>query len=275
MKKILPTVNIDRQINCKLGMYPDNQPYVNIVDSLTSESAPDGVQVITPLRNSLEVLNLQMACNALDNKKIKKAVLVIPYLMGARSDRVMNPGEPCGLEVIAGIINNLQFDDVNLFDVHSFRALDLIKHSRSHNNSLLVKAYTETNAVLLIPDKGATAKAQHYPIWNPGITDVVQCEKSRDLKDKGRVTLTVPDPEKCRNRHCVVIDDLCDGGGTFNIIADQLPPTLSLTLIVSHGVFSKGLGELCKRFDRIITSDSYQMAYEHPKVTTVQIFSKL
>ena len=246
-----------------------------------------------------------MLSNALDHAFIKKAVLVIPYLLGARSDRVMQPGDAVGLEVVAELINSCGFERVNLFDAHSDVASALIKRSRNHNNSLLVKAYDKDDAVLIVPDAGAAKKVAKYLEWNPKIKDVVQCVKERNLADKGKVTLNVLEPRKCFGKHCVIIDDLCDGGATFNAIAASLDQRAmcdtsygqvhnkpaSLTLIVSHGVFSKGFFELAENFDEIIVSDSYKDSYEKAayfkmpgspepriatlKITTVPIFSKL
>lgn len=294
--KTLPTIRINEgKTNCKSFLFPDKQPHFQLAsDTINDLTCPDGVQVIAPLRNSEEVMNLLMLCNALDHAFVKKAVLVIPYLLAARSDRVMQTGDAVGLEVVAELINSCNFERVNLFDAHSDVAPALIKRSKNHNNSLLVKAYDKKEAVLIIPDAGAAKKVTKYLEWNPNIKDIVQCVKSRDLADKGKVSLTVLEPDKCFGKNCVIIDDLCDGGGTFNMIADNLRTQgfvpKSLTLITSHGIFSKGFAELAMNFDEIIVSDSFATTYdkglclsapgmpnplENLKLTVVPIFSKL
>jgi hypothetical protein len=53
-----------------------------------------------------------------------------------------------------------------------------------------------------------------------------------------------------------VIDDLCDGGGTYACIARQIKPS-KLTLIVTHSIFSRGLAPLAA-YDRIVTSTSFR-----------------
>ena len=44
----------------------------------------------------------------------------------------------------------------------------------------------------------------------------------------------------------VIVDDLCDGGGTFNGLAKKLKEKNvgKLYLIVSHGIFSNGFANL-------------------------------
>lgn len=65
----------------------------------------------------------------------------------------------------------------------------------------------------------------------------------------------------------MIIDDICDGGATFLAIAGQVKPA-HLTLIVTHGIFSKGLDALAEKFDSIITSDSYGKIYDSALVQT-------
>ena len=281
MKPITIRLN-EKSTNLKAFLFPDKQPHVQLNTNTINELACEaGVQVIAPIRNSEEAMNLLMLSNALDHAFVEKAVLVVPYLMGARSDRVMQPGDAVGLEVIADIINSCNFKRVNLFDVHSDVATALIKRSKNHNNSLLVKAYDKDDAVLIVPDAGAAKKTAKYMEWNPKIKHTVNCIKERDLTDKGKITLSVLNPITCAGRNCVIIDDLCDGGGTFNMIAQDLAKVgskpKSLTLIVSHGIFSKGLAPFFGLFDEIITSDSYSSysTNDNPILTVVPIFSNL
>jgi ribose-phosphate pyrophosphokinase len=263
---MLKTINLDRQQNVKLILYPDNQPHV-IVN--TDEIKPnDLVRVVAPLRNSLEILQLLEVSSALDEIGAVKKELVIPYLMSARFDRIMQPGDSFDLKVISKLINSCHFISVNLFDIHSKVSTDLIENSRSHNNSKLLQAYDKKEVVLICPDKGALARLDLYKKFLD-IKDVVYCEKSRDLSN-GALTLTVKNPEKCEGQNCVIVDDLCDGGGTFILIANQIKPK-DLTLIVSHGIFSRGFSQLETKFNQIIVSNSYAKNYDSKIVKLVDL----
>ena len=158
-------------------------------------------------------------------------------------------------------------EQVYLYDVHSEVSLELIRNAINITNENLVKVYVKDNAVLICPDKGASKKIKLYADWNQNLTDTVYCNKSRDLTN-GKISLQVVEPEKCNNRNCVIIDDLCDGGGTFLAIAQQIQAA-HLTLIVTHGVFSKGFTELEKVFDEIIVSDSYRNDYDSATVQMI------
>lgn len=244
-------VNINKEIGCKTFIFPDKQPHINI----NGVNENDEIQVTCSITDANKLLLLLQCSNALDNLFAKKKELVIPYLMGARFDRLMQKGDSVDLKVIANMINGCGFEKVYLYDVHSETSTVLIENSVNISNAKLVKEYQKENAILICPDAGAVKKVSTYFDLNTNIKDVVYCNKNRDLSN-GKISLKVLEPEKCENRNCVIIDDLCDGGGTFLAIASQIKAA-HITLIVTHGIFSKGFEIFKGVFDEIIVSDSY------------------
>lgn len=258
-------ININKQENIKTIVFPDGQPHINISNIIED----DNVKVICSITSTSVLLQLLMCANAIDNVFAKKKELVIPYLMGARYDRYMQTGDSIDLKVIANLINNMQFARVVLFDVHSDVSTMLINNCINISNEQLVKVYDKENAVLICPDAGAAKKISKYFDWNKNLTEIVYCNKSRDLSN-GKLTLQVLEPEKCNARNCVIIDDICDGGGTFLAIAEQINPSY-LTLVITHGIFSKGFESLEKKFDKIIVSDSLCTEYVSSIINTIKI----
>lgn len=250
------TINLNKAQHIKRFVFPDQQPHV----VLQGVNEGDEVTVVCSITDSSMLLQLLQTANAIDHVKAQKKKLIIPYLMGARYDRLMVIGDSFDLQVIAGLINGMEFEQVYLYDVHSEVSLELILNAVNITNENLVKAYIKDNAILICPDKGAAKKIKCYADWNQNLTDTIYCNKSRDLTN-GKISLQVMEAEKCYKRNCVIIDDLCDGGGTFLAIAQQIQPA-HLTLIVTHGVFSKGFTELEKVFDEIIVSGSYRNDYD-------------
>ncbi len=257
-------INLNKLEGIKTIIFPDGQPHVNISEI----SEGDDVKVICSLTNTSLLIQLLETSNALDNLFAKKKVLVIPYLMGARSDRLMLPGDSIDLKVIAEMINSCGFEKVYLYDVHSDVALLLIKNAVGINNKNLVEKYDMPNAVLICPDAGAAKKVGKYFDWNSNIETIVYCNKTRDLAT-GKLTLEILEPDECTNKNCVIIDDICDGGGTFLAIAEKIKPA-HLTLIATHGIFSKGFMELEKYFQEIVVSDSMYKEYESKIVKIIE-----
>ncbi len=239
----------------------------------TQTTFPDGqthLRILKPkVRNEVEIIpmisiktpddiwRLELFTDALRRTGRIPNRLIISYLMGARYDRPMLPGDPFPLKIVANRINELKYNTVFIFEPHSDVSPALIDNSVSVPFVPIfenIKSYPN-GVVLIVPDAGASKKSEVIRKNNPTVKDVVQCIKHRDF-NTGAIDLRVLEPEKCNGQDCVIVDDLCDGGGTFLSIASQITPN-SLDLYVAHGVFSKGLDELNKNFDRIITTDSY------------------
>lgn len=259
----MKTINLNTAEGIQFTLFPDNQPHVNI----QGIEEGDEVKVICSLTDSTKVLQLLQTANALDNLFAQKKILVIPYLLAARYDRLMQHGDSIDIKVIASLINSCGFSKVLLFDVHSEVSPLLINNSVNISNKQMVEQYELKDAVLICPDAGAAKKVGKYFEWNRNLKDIVYCSKNRDLAT-GRLTLEVLEPQECESRNCVIIDDICDGGATFLAIAEKIKPG-HLTLIVSHGIFSKGFSALEQKFNQIIVSNSFNKTYESEIVKTV------
>lgn len=255
-------IDLNRNFNAKTMLFPDNQPHTRI-EPIFDNSFAD---VCVSLVDSISVMNLLQASEAIDGLFKTKRNLYIPYLMGARYDRRMVKGDSVDLKVIAKLINSCGFEMVHLLDVHSDTALQLIDRSVNIPNYDLCREYTRTNAVMVVPDGGAIKRCSESARFLH-LSDTVYCIKKRNVLT-GELSLEVLEPQKCEGKHIVVVDDLCDGGGTFNLIASKITNAKSKTLIVTHSIFSKGLKELTENFDEIITTDSY-IIHSHGKVTQI------
>lgn len=260
------TINLNTGEGVKITIFPDGQPHIN----LNTISEGDEVKLICSITDTAKLLQLLETANALDNLFAKKKVLVIPYLLAARYDRLMQTGDSIDLKVVANLINSCSFEKVYLYDVHSEVSLLLINNAIGITNENLVRGYDMPDAVLICPDAGASKKVGKYFGWNSNIKDIVYCSKNRDLAT-GALTLEILEPDVCTNRNCVIIDDICDGGGTFLAIAEKIQPA-HLTLIVTHGIFSKGFETLHQYFQQIIVSDSLYKTYDSPVVKTINHF---
>ena len=260
----MKTINLNTATGVQFTLFPDNQPHVNI----SGISEGDEVKVICSITDSVKMLQLLQTANALENIFACKKILVIPYLMAARFDRLMQRGDSIDLKVVANLINSCGFAKVYLFDVHSEVSSLLINNTVSITNRQMVEKYAQPDGLLICPDAGAAKKVGKYFEWNKNLKDIVYCSKNRDLST-GNLTLEVLESQECAGRNCVIIDDICDGGATFLAIANQIKPK-HLTLIVTHGIFSKGFAALEEKFNEIIVSDSFCAAYKSPIVKLVK-----
>lgn len=191
-------------------------------------------------------------------------VLLIPYLPAARADR----GLPLGARVYANFINAVGADRVIALDphsdvmpswVHNLQALspvEIIKRSLDQAGGII--GSHEYTAVIA-PDKGATERTKR--IADALGLPMYQAHKTRDF-DTGHIEkVEVIDALPLAGRY-LVVDDICDGGGTFTMLAQHLDDELGIKrsqvgLWVTHGIFSGGAKQLRMFYREIYTTDSH------------------
>jgi ribose-phosphate pyrophosphokinase len=203
---------------------------------------------------------LCLAVDALQRMEAKLETLIIPYFPSARQDRVMVKGEPLSVKVYADILNNLKFKKVIVFDAHSEVTPAVLNNAEAITNHKFVEKVIQEigdDVLLISPDGGALKKIYKVSEYLGGI-EVVECSKSRDVKT-GKLTGFKVYADDLQGKDCLIVDDICDGGGTFIGLAEELKKKNAgkLYLSVSHGIFSKGFEDL-KCFERIFTTDSFK-----------------
>lgn len=216
---------------------------------------------------------LCLAADALRRMDVELEQLIIPYFPSARQDRVMIKGEPLSVKVYADMINTLGFKKVTVFDVHSEVTPALLNRCNAVPNHRFIQEVIRQigNPPLLIsPDGGALKKIYKVSEFLNGL-EVVECSKHRDVKT-GRLEGFKVYADDLNGRDCLVVDDICDGGGTFIGLAAELKKKQAgkLYLAVSHGIFSKGIEDLAVCFDHIFTTNSFR-ELTHDCVTQIPL----
>lgn len=219
----------------------------------------DEVLITTRIRSFKELGFLLVATDALKRMGVTKISLLLPYFPAARQDRVMVKGEALTVKVYADIINAAQYETVIILDPHSEVTPALLQRVQVINNhSFVQKAIAkEIDYLLISPDGGALKKVYKLAQHLNGQT-VIECSKMRDVKT-GELSGFKVFAEDLQGKTCVLVDDICDGGGTFLGLAKALKAKNAgkLILVVTHGIFSKGLAELTTVFSEIYCTDSF------------------
>ncbi len=226
---------------------------------------------ITHRLNSFNDLGLLcITVDALRRMDVKIIDLFIPYFPAARQDRVMIKGESLSVKVYADIINGLQLNKVFVFDAHSEVTPALVNNCEVIPNHTFIKEVLKVigeNVKLISPDGGALKKIYKVSEFLGGV-DVVECSKSRDVKT-GKLSGFKVYEDDLDGIDCLIVDDICDGGGTFVGLAEELKNKNAgkLYLAVSHGIFNKGF-EVLNCFDGIFTTNSFK-DFEGQNVTVI------
>lgn len=262
------------EIEYTLTKFPGGE--INIVlNNNINYSNIEKVVITHRINNSDNLMEVLNAKNALEMKGVTEFELIIPYVPYARQDLVCNDGESFSLKVFASIINAQNFRKVFCVDAHSAVTPALIDRCVNIDNyQYVLEAINDIggdNLLHAIPDSGASKKAPKLEKWLsldktgpdekiiPGVKfkGTVQCGKVRQTEDGKLLWFAVHATDLFKS-DCLIVDDICDGGGTFMGLAEELKKKNAgnLYLYVTHGIFSKGLDELRKYFKGIYTTTS-------------------
>jgi ribose-phosphate pyrophosphokinase len=254
--------------------YPAGELQVRLRPAAIQELyATDGVTVICRQAH-VHLMELALLSDALHGLRPRlDSTLVLPYLPYSRADRRFVEGDCHGLYTFGRILDwgIGGYRRVKTLDAHSFRAAKNVGNlvdvsARPFITRAMADIADRTGHLpaLLLPDEGA----KRYKF-----SEVVQCSKRRDAATGQLSGFEVPEFER---QDALIVDDICDGGGTFIGLAKTIQeryrigchcpglphrcgvvqPLKKLSLYVTHGIFSKGLTELLKYFDKIYTTNS-------------------
>lgn len=187
--------------------------------------------------------------------KNNNSILTIYCLIGQRSDRRFNKGESFDLKVISEFINNMNFDKVYIFHPHSDISLALINNSEKISHFKYVeKTFKQIgNPILVSPDAGAY-KTTHE-IAQKLNADLVPSNK---VRIDGVPVISIQGDVK--DKECLIVDDLADGGRTFKFLAEALKKqgATKVFLYITHGQFNYGFEELKETINHIYCTNSYK-----------------
>lgn len=261
----MKTINLARQsysdIEYRIHKFPDGQLQLEIMESLCNSR--DKYEVVTRLRNG-DDLFLLMQLDDIMSRNCLKYKLKIVYLLAARCDRLFKYIQPFTLGVVSSILNELKgCESIHILDAHSDEIQSLISNrigcymDRTRTISIF---NNPRNCLIALPDKGAKEKYSDY-IELKGEVNVILCDKVRDThtgKLSGFKVIKCCS-DRAKNSEIILIDDICDGGGTFIGLADklrELKPS-KLTLMVTHAIQVEGIMKVAKAYDKVIITNSF------------------
>lgn len=240
--------------------FPDGQPHFKLE---TYEREFREVTIETAIKTPDDLFLVLLASSVLRQQGYQQINLDIRYLLAARMDRSIDSLQPFTLAVVAGLLNGAGFSKVRILDVHSEVATRLIRNSENVLPFKVVEQVMSTlgNVIPVASDKGAELRVAR-------LVDIyfIQCHKIRDPQTGVLSGFAVPSEfEGCIYKDVLIVDDICDGGGTFVGLAKELRKAgaKKVFLFVTHGIFSKGLP--LEGIDKVFTTDSYtdKHAYEN------------
>jgi len=195
-----------------------------------------------------------IVCRLAGNNAIT-TVLTITSPMYSRYDRVMldDQSDSFGAKVFGDFVRAMKFSIIRYVDCHSRVLVDYSHPAHTVTQYDLFQhmknTYPELDDMLqIVPDKGACVKNQRGAIVMNKTRDVTNGKITGQYVEKAYTI----DPDK----RYIVVDDLCEGGGTFlglaSVLQESYPQLSRPNLYVSHGLFTNdAIPKLLKAYTNI------------------------
>lgn len=267
------------------------------LDEIPTIRMPDGLihvnlegihcsRIEARIRNAEDIFKLMLVDDVLNRREEGKYILHIPYLNAMRMDRRIDENQPFSLDVVGRMLDCLKhcrfiridcphsdavFSMTSKLNVHQ-TVLDFVFYEKALKRHSYVLTGESKNATIVLPDGGMvkrwyTRYHDYFSKYGYGLIDsVVECSKRRDMQTGKLSGFKIVEGDVA-DKHVVIVDDLCDGGGTFTGLAKVLldAGAASVSLAVYHGIFSKGYD--LEGITDIYTTNSYK-EHNHRKVWT-------
>jgi ribose-phosphate pyrophosphokinase len=233
--------------------FPGGEPHAKIPDCVAGD-----VLLFLKLRSWEQTGLAACVIDALArNDRVGRLDIFIPYFPGARQDRT-DGRAPLTVKLMTGLLTQNR-GNVYVFDAHSHVLQEMTPLHVFMPTDLDIPVQADVVGIIA-PDRGAAARANSFRDRFYPLASLIQCSKRRDPAS-GRLSGFQMTGVERPGRY-IIVDDICDGGGTFNLLADEFkqgrdPSRFQLELFVSHGLFSKGLDAIDPAIVRIMTTDSW------------------
>lgn len=237
-------------------------------DLVLNRTYPDAMPLVErplspPLRLLLRPASLHelMAglfwVDALRERGLPAPHLTLPCFPGARQDRLNPEGDALfTAKSIARLVNDRGFPSVTIIDPHSDVVPALLDRCRVVAAADCINPPAGKYAAVISPDAGAEKRAGAVA-KKLGIP-LVHAWKTRDVATGKIAGFGLQPCEGLRGSLVLVVDDICDGGGTFLGLAGKLNEAgLAAHLWTTHGIYSQGTEALLRSYGHLYCSDSY------------------
>jgi len=194
-------------------IFPDGELYVRVEGRLDEE---DVVVVQTTYPNQNEsLMELYFTIDSLRSYRLRKLIVVVPYLAYMRQDKRFLMGEALSAKIVINILNMLNIDYFITVDIHNDQCLDWFKCKvvNIHAAPLLVDYFKErvSKPIILSPDIGSLSRAMEAA--SSLKVDYDFLIKTRDRRT-GSVQIR-PKEIDVSGRDVIIVDDIISTGGTI------------------------------------------------------------
>ena len=264
--------------DAEVKTFADNEVFVRINENVRGEDVFVIQSTSYPANDNL--MELLICMDALRRASARRITAVIPYFGYARQDRKTDGRTPISAKLVANLISTAGADRVLTMDLHAGQIqgfFDIPTDNMVAGPVILsdIRArYNGDKLMVVSPDVGGVVRAR-------GLAKRLGCDlaivdKRRPEAGQSEVMNIIGDVS---GRRCIMVDDMCDSGGTLCNAAAALKDAgaKDVSAYVTHGVLSpKGGERAVKRveksvLDELVICDTIEPRAEDRKSKSLRI----
>ena len=241
--------------------FSDMEVFVEIQENVRGEDVFLIQSTSSPTNDNL--MELLVALDALKRGSANRITAVIPYYGYARQDRKSGPRTPISAKLVANLITVAGAHRVVTVDLHAGQIQGFFDIPTDNLfaapvfQSDIKEKYGDKSLVIVSPDVGGVVRAR--AVAKSLDADLAIIDKRRERAGVSEVMNIIGEVD---DRHCILVDDIVDSGGTLCNAAEALMAAggLSVSAYISHGVLSGGAAARIKDspLTELVTTDSIQ-----------------
>ncbi len=241
--------------------FADMEVFVEIHENVRGEDVFVVQSTSYPANDN--IMELLVCLDALRRGSARRVTAVLPYYGYARQDRKSGPRTPISAKLLANLITSAGADRVLTIDLHAAQIQGFFDipadnlYSAPVFKSDISARYKSEDLVVVSPDVGGVIRAR--AIASRIEADLAIIDKRRPRAGISEVMNIIGD---VAGRHCIMVDDIVDSGGTLCNAAQALmnAGAVSVDAYVTHGVLTGGAVSrvASSPLNSLVTTDSIQ-----------------
>ena len=221
--------------------FADMEVFVEIHENIRGEDVFVVQSTSYPANDNL--MELLITLDALRRASARRVTAVIPYFGYARQDRKSGPRTPISAKLVANLITEAGAHRVLTMDLHAGQIQGFFDIPVDNMFAAplftrdIQERYAGRDLMIVSPDVGGVVRAR--AVATRLNCDLAIIDKRRDRAGVSEVMNVIGDVS---GRHCILVDDIVDSGGTLCNAATALigHGASSASVYVTHGVLSGG-----------------------------------
>ncbi|MES1218334.1 MAG: ribose-phosphate pyrophosphokinase [Bacteroidota bacterium] len=258
--------------NVNIQHFSDGEIYPIFMESVRGDYVFLIQSTCSPTDNLMELL---LMIDAAKRASAYKVIAVLPYYGYARQDRKDRPRVAIGSKLIANMLVAAGADRIITMDLHAPQIQGYFDIPVDHlDSSAVFIPYIEQlkveNLTFAAPDVGSTNRVREIASYFNA--EMVICDKHRKRANEIASMVVIGD---VTDKDIVIIDDICDTGGTLAKSAALLMEkgARSVRAMITHPVLSGKAYENINNsvLSELVVCDTIPLKQETPKIKVLSV----